>query len=109
MTHVRTHDRAFHPRGEQRVLMASPAVFALLRTSPEGDRHVLTLTNVSAAVVHLEIRLADIGLADTTWYDLLRGEHWTGSADHLSCDLGPYDVLWLTPTRERLEDRRAGR
>jgi sucrose phosphorylase len=106
MTHVRTHDRAFHPRGEQRVLMASPAVFALLRTSPEGDRHVLTLTNVSAAVVHLEIRLADIGLADTTWYDLLRGEHWTGAGDQLSCDLGPYDVLWLTPTRERLEDRR---
>lgn len=109
MTHVRTHDRAFHPRGAQQVLMASPAVFALLRSSPEGDRHVLTLTNVTGAAVHLDIPLADIGLADTTWYDLLRGDHWTSPDDRLSCDLGPYAVLWLTPAREHLEDRRPGR
>lgn len=109
INHARISHRAFHPRGEMRVLTLSPAVFAVLRTSPEGDRHVLALTNVSNAVVPVQIPLADIGLADTSWYDLIRGEQWNGSAETLAGELDPYDVIWLTPTRERLEDRRSGR
>jgi hypothetical protein len=80
-----------------------------MRISPEGHRHVLAMTNVTAAVVRVEIPVAELGVADTNWYDLVRGEHWLAEGEVLSIELGPYDVMWLTPARERLEDRRAER
>jgi glycosidase len=105
---MRTRLRAFHPCAEMRVLTPSPKVFAVLRTSPEGDRHVLALTNVSGEVVQLECLIDELGVNDAAWYDLVAGEHWNGSAETLRVEMGPYDVMWLTPARERLEDRRAG-
>ena len=106
---MRTRLRAFHPRGEMRVLTPAPQVFAVVRTSPEGDRRVLALTNVTGEVVRVECRVDELGVSDTSWYDLVAGEHWHASGETLSVELGPYDVVWLVPTRERLEDRRAGR
>ncbi len=106
---MRTRLRAFHPRGEQRVLALSPKIFAVLRISPEGDRRVLALTNVTGEIVSLECPIEETGVSDRDWYDLVAGEHWNGSAETLRLELGPYDVVWLVPTRERLEDRRAGR
>jgi hypothetical protein len=106
---MRTRLRAFHPRGEMRVLAPSSKVFAVLRISPEGDRHVLALTNVANEIVRLECPAAELGVPDTEWYDLVAGEHWSGSAESLRVELGPYDVMWLMPVRERLEDRRARR
>ena len=59
------------------------------------------------------VDVIDIGRAfntsDDAWYDLIAGEHWNGSGTTLRVELGPYDVMWLVPTRERLEDRRLGR
>jgi sucrose phosphorylase len=106
---MRTRTRAFHPAGEMRVLTLSTRVFAVLRISPEGDRRVLALTNVTNEVVRVECPIADLGVNDQDWYDLVAGEHWNGSAITLRVELGPYDVMWLVPTRERLQDRRAGR
>ena len=62
---MRTRNRAFHPRGEMRVLTPSTKVFAVLRISPEGDRHVLALTNVTNEVVRVECPIAELGVADT--------------------------------------------
>ncbi len=109
ISRVRTRNRAFHPCGEMRVLTPSTSLFSVLRISPEGDRHVLAMANVTDAIVRVEFPIEDLGVPDTDWYDLIRGEHWSGSGDTLSVELGPYDVMWLTPTRERLEDRRARR
>jgi sucrose phosphorylase len=106
---TRTRQRAFHPRGEMRVLTPSKSVFAVLRISPEGDRHVLTLTNVTAEIVGVDVPVSELCAEDENWYDLVRGEHWLCAGDTLSVELGPYDVMWLTPARERLEDRRARR
>ncbi len=106
---MRTRSRAFHPRGQMHVLTPSAQVFAVLRVSPEGDRRVLALTNVTNEVVRLECPIEDLGVSDKAWYDLVAGEHWNGSPESLRVELGPYDVMWLVPTRERLEDRRAGR
>jgi sucrose phosphorylase len=106
---MRTRHRAFHPRGEMRVLTPSVSVFAVLRISPEGDRRVLALTNVTGEVVHIDVPTAELSVPDTNWYDLVSGEHLSASGEVLSVELGPYDVVWLVPTRERLEDRRAGR
>jgi sucrose phosphorylase len=106
---MRTRLRAFHPRGEMRVLRPSPSVFAVLRVSPEGDRRVLTLTNITGEVVTVECDIDELGVSDANWYDLVAGEHWNATGGTLRVELGPYDVMWLVPTRERLEDRRAGR
>jgi sucrose phosphorylase len=53
LSHIRRHlrqlgllrvgNRAFHPNGEQKVLMVSPGAFSVFRTSLEGDQHILTL------------------------------------------------------------------
>ena len=106
---MRTRLRAFLPRGEMRVLRPSPSVFAVLRVSPEGDRRVLTLTNITGEVVTVECDIDELGVSDANWYDLVAGEHWNATGGTLRVELGPYDVMWLVPTRERLEDRRAGR
>jgi sucrose phosphorylase len=102
---MRTRLRAFHPRGEMRVLTPSTRVFAVLRISPEGDRRVLALTNVTAEVVRLECLFEELGVPDKEWYDLIAGEHWNGPESCLKVELGPYDVMWLVPERERLADR----
>ena len=104
MVLVRGQHRAFHPKGPQKVLMLSPKIFALLRESPEGDEHVLTLTNVANRVCELEIHLDEVGIRDKNWYDLLRGGQWPAEGGKLAIRLGPYDFLWLKPSSERHQD-----
>ncbi len=105
MVLVRRQHRAFHPKGPQKVLMLSPNIFALLRESPEGDEHVLTLTNVANRLCELEIPLDEVGIRDKSWYDLLRGGQWQAEGGKLAIRLGPYDFLWLKPSSERCKDR----
>lgn len=45
---LRSGSPAFHPQGAQKILDWGPAVFAVLRSSPTGERHVLCLQNVTA-------------------------------------------------------------
>ena len=97
---MRVRHRAFHPSGEQRVLPLAPSVFALLRVSPEGDEHVLALTNVTESACRLEIALDEIGLAEPNWYDLVAGRGWSAANGKLVVRLAPYDVLWLMPFGE---------
>jgi len=97
---IRVRHEAFHPGGPQRVLLLAPAVFAVLRTSPRGEEHILALTNVSGRECDLEIPLAEVGLAETNWYDLVSGRGWTARQHKLGLKLHPYDVLWLTPFAE---------
>jgi sucrose phosphorylase len=97
---TRTRERAFHPHGEQQVLMVSPSVFAVLRTSPEGDQHILTMTNVSKRTVQIEISLPDLNIQETRWYDLLAEKDWIAEKNKLSVILEPYDVIWLKPFSE---------
>jgi hypothetical protein len=58
---ARCNHRAFHPNGPQKILSLAPAVFALIRTSPEGDQWVVTLTNVTRSRCRVEIPLKDVG------------------------------------------------
>jgi glycosidase len=43
----RSSSSAFHPHGGQKILDLTPGVFAVLRSSPEGDQKVLCLQNVT--------------------------------------------------------------
>ncbi len=92
---VRRRERAFHPRGPQRVLMISPKVFALLRTSPEGDELVLTLTGVSPEETRIRISLAEAGFRGEVFRDLLSGRIFPAAGGTLSLTLSPYSRLWL--------------
>ena len=97
MIQARTKHRAFHPNGPQKVLSLSPSVFAVMRTSPEGDRSVLTLTNVTRVKRRVEIPLKEIGRVQGPWRDLLSAKEFSTKKERLSITLQPYDVLWLCP------------
>jgi glucosylglycerate phosphorylase len=94
---VRRQERAFHPQGRQRVLLLSPQLFCLWRTSPEGDEHVLAVTNVTDQAVALEIPLASLGMQDRTWRNLLSGREWTPGGETWTLKMRPYGVVWLKP------------
>ncbi len=98
---IRTRQRAFHPNGEQHIPMISPDIFAVLRISPEGDRHLLCLTNVSNRVCHLEVPVAELGTGEAHCYDLVSGMEWMADDDKFRITLNPYDVAWLTPISEK--------
>jgi sucrose phosphorylase len=94
---TRTTQRAFHPHGAQHVFMISPDVFTILRVSPEGDQHILTMTNVTSKVSNIEILLSELGIEEGRWYDLVSEKEWTAENKKLSVTLQPYDVIWLKP------------
>jgi glycosidase len=97
---IRTKRRAFHPNGGQKVLMLSPRVFAVLRTSPEEDQRILTLTNVTNRACHFEVPLSEIGLGETHWFDLAGKMEWMVENGELHISMQPYDVIWLEPFRK---------
>ena len=97
---TRTRHRAFHPNGRQHVLMVSPHVFTVLRTSPEGDEHVLTMTNVTSSTTQIEIQLSDLNIQHHHWHDLLGDKTWVAEGNKISVTLEPYDVIWLKPRVE---------
>jgi sucrose phosphorylase len=111
LSHIRRHlrqlgllrvgNRAFHPNGEQKVLMLSPSVFSILRISPEGDRHILALTSVSNKACHVDVALSELGIQEQHWYDLFGDEKYQAKNDKIVIPLKPYDVAWLQPASER--------
>ena len=94
---TRTGHRAFHPHGDLRVLMVSSDVFTVFRISPEGDEHILTMTNVTDRVCTVEIPLSELNIEQTRWYDLVGEKEWIVENERLSVSLQPYDVVWLKP------------
>ena len=82
---------ALHPFGDQRVLDAGPAIFALLRSAPDDRSHLLCLVNVSAQpqLVHLPWR----ALLGTNMRDLISGARL--SVHGPSLELAPYQARWL--------------
>lgn len=94
---MRTREPAFHPGGEQQVLMLSPQLFSVIRIAPGGGQKILALVNVTDKVCHLEVPLSKIGTRETHWYDLVSKMEWIAENRRLSLTLQPYDILWLTP------------
>lgn len=97
---TRNRNRAFHPRGEQTVLDISTDVFAVLRTTPEGDENVLAVTNVTKKEVRVEISLEELGIEEVSWQDLLSERLWEAQGKALRLILQPYDVAWLKPVKD---------
>jgi sucrose phosphorylase len=83
MIEARRNLRAFHPQGKQNVLSLSPEIFSLERISPEGDKTVLSLINVSGKRI-------SISLDHSGKRDILSGRVFSSEIS-----LAPYEVLWL--------------
>ena len=97
---IRTQKRAFHPNGSQQILLISPDVFAVLRTSLEKDQHILTVTNVTSQECRIEIPLSEIDSSEFQWCDLLGKKRLSAENQKLCMALQPYDVIWLQPSNE---------
>jgi sucrose phosphorylase len=97
---IRTKKRAFHPNGDQQVLMISSDIFAIMRISPEGNQYILTLTNVTNRVCRIEVPLSQLGIDENRWYDLVSGMEWMAEEQKVCITLFPYDVVWLEPFRK---------
>lgn len=96
----RTKERAFHPHGKLKVLMVSTSVFTVFRTSPEGDQHILAMTNVTSKTCQIEIPLSRHNIKEKRWYDLVGEKEWKAGNDKLSVTLQPYQIIWLKPFSE---------
>ena len=97
---IRAEKRAFHPNGDQHIFMISPSIFTVLRTSPERNQHILTLTNVTEKECHIEISLSAINSSESKWFDLLGKKELVAKDQKLRITLFPYDVIWLQPSSE---------
>jgi len=97
MIQARTKHRAFHPNGPQKILSLSPAVFAVMRTSPEGDRVVVTLTNVTKSKHRVELPIEEMNGYRGPWQDLFSEKKFSPKKEKPSVTLQPYEVLWLVP------------
>jgi sucrose phosphorylase len=75
--------RAFHPQGMQRVLKLHRGVFALERSSPEGNELILSLINVTDRAIELSID-------HTCKRDVISEKIFQ---DRFTID--PYETLWL--------------
>jgi sucrose phosphorylase len=97
LVELRVRYRAFHPNGEQKILMLSKDVFSVLRVSPEGEEHILCLTNVANKFSRVQVTFSEIGVSEAHWYDLFGKRGWVAKGNKLDVSLQPYDVIWLMP------------
>ena len=101
---ARARHPAFHPGGDQRVLLPdwlgdgrSPrALFALVRTAPNGDGRVLCIHNVSCEDQAFQVTWGDLETVHRgPWKDLISGKTYRAKGETLALVLKPYQVLWL--------------
>ena len=96
MLRIRRHHVAFHPSGEQQILDINPAVFTVVRVSPNGDELVVCLINVSGERQRVELAPQQVGKPDAGfWLDLLGGEGY-GAGEIV---VPGYGILWLVVSR----------
>ena len=92
---VRTSSPAFHPNGAMQVLDLGPALFAHLRTTPDGSQQVLCIHNVSNAAQETTLATGD-ARAGGALTDLVTGDVIAvDGAGRATLQLPPYAVRWL--------------
>ncbi|BCX05625.1 MAG: sucrose phosphorylase [Candidatus Roseilinea sp.] len=94
LLHVRASHAAFHPFGEQQVIACGPAVFALLRISPDDRSRALCLVNVSAEEQLVQPPWRTLLGTNNVVRDLLSGARLNVHGPSLELD--PYEVRWLS-------------
>jgi glucosylglycerate phosphorylase len=85
---IRRRHTAFHPHSPQQVIQYAPQVFALLRSSADGQDQVLCLHNVSGQ----SVQIAGLQLFRNPVHDLIGR---IGLPDNTAVSLLPYQTVWL--------------
>jgi sucrose phosphorylase len=95
----RSSHPAFHPEAEQEVVSDNETLFVLRRHSPDGNRSVLAMHNVSAKSQTCEQTLGELygsrSDPDAPLIDLVSAERYP-SPDQTALTLRPYQVAWVT-------------
>ncbi len=94
---LRTKQSAFHPNGAQKIIKVKPEIFAVLRTSPNEDQHILSLINITDDEIQIAIPLREVQVLKQEWYDLISQDKHTFKDENISLTLKPYDIVWLEP------------
>lgn len=94
---IRRSLRAFHPRGAQRILPLSSALFSVQRVAPQGDQMIVSLINVTGRSCEVNVSLELLGSSEAEWCDRVQGRTYRADDGALQLTLEPYDVLWLQP------------
>jgi sucrose phosphorylase len=96
---ARRSHQGFHPAGGQRILDLGPGVFALVRTSIDGNEHVVCLQSVVGEKQSLELPSDDLRPASgSAVRDIISGRDVdvdVGSNGGWVVTLAPWEVLWL--------------
>ena len=94
---ARKNNPAFHPWGGQEVLDVHSSVFALLRSSLDGETKTICLQNASMENINLRIDLKALALDDVeTFTDLVNKRSFSARDGMLNLQMAPYEVLWLS-------------
>ncbi len=92
---ARSAHRAFHPNGKQQVIAGNPALFSLLRISPDEQERVLCIHNISARRRRFKADLTQLSMSGNM-RDVLSGKDIAiDGRQTLRLALGPYEVKWL--------------
>lgn len=93
---IRSKEKAFNPRGKQRVVRLSDGMFALERYSPDAASMVLVLLNVTVNACEVNVDLRELGLGENTRFvNLIGGGEFSGQQGLLLMTLEPYQAMWL--------------
>ncbi len=79
----RVSEKAFDPKGGQKILFLNNSVFSLIRVSPDKKDVVTALHNLSN-------KKQKIKLKKNSYWDIISMNHYNGNIE-----LKPYQILWL--------------
>jgi glucosylglycerate phosphorylase len=94
MIFKRSHEKAFHPNADQRILQISHVLFVLVRTSVDQKEQILCITNITPRDQQITMDLSQLGLNARSWRDVLTDQSLSADGDTLALVLSPYQVLW---------------
>ncbi|MCU0229393.1 MAG: alpha-glucosidase C-terminal domain-containing protein, partial [Bryobacterales bacterium] len=95
MISVRIACAAFHPAAPQRVIFATPRVFAFVRERLDKSAMVLCLNNITNEPQHFEATIEKLRTSSIEWEDILTREQFLARNEMLQVELRPYQVRWL--------------
>jgi sucrose phosphorylase len=105
---IRVAEPAFHPTAAQRVLDLDRRIFTLLRMPGCGSGQVLSLINLSADEVAVELSSSEIEGRASGLVDLVAGDTFGPVSEQFFVALAPYQVRWLKATETARGRRAAG-
>jgi glycosidase len=88
---IRRGIKAFHPDAPQRVLTMPEGIFALQRTSLDGEQRIYAIHNITGNPVTLDISI--LGEESERWFDTLH--QVVPDIEGADLRLRPYQTVWL--------------